>query len=166
VFFKNHCIAVALACLVPPAQARPDFSGTWVFDEPSSTQRLPGGRVLVAKLLGDEVTIAQSAKELTLAIRIGTVGVDAVYALDGSESQNLSSEGGGAPDVTVTSRAAWEYNALVIRSTSTSEVQGRPVVTETIRRMWIDAAGRLILDRSGTPASDVPTSRSVYTRAK
>jgi hypothetical protein len=53
-----------------------------------------------------------------------------------------------------------------VRSTSTSEVQGRPVTTETKRAFWIDPDGNLILDRSGTPVSEVPASRSVYKKVR
>ena len=159
--------AMTLLCLaMSPAQARPDFSGTWTFDGARSSQTLPGGGVIIAKLLGDEVTIQQDAGRMSLAIRIGSRRVDAVYALDGSESRNPSSEGGGKPDVDVISRASWEDGKLVIVSTSTSDVQCRSIAVETKRVLWIDGEGRLILDRSGTPVSEVPTSRSVYARAK
>jgi hypothetical protein len=147
-------------------QARTDFSGTWTFDEARSSQTRPGGHVVIAKLLGDEVTIRQDAKEMRLAIRIGSATVEAAYTLDGSESRNPSSEGGGKPDVVVTSRATWEDGRLVIRSTSTAEVEGKAITTETKRVLWIDATGRLILDRSGTPESEVASSRSVYTRVR
>jgi hypothetical protein len=146
-------------------QTRPDFSGTWTFDEARSTQHVPGG-VVIAKLLGDEVTIRQDASQMRLTIRIRSSSVEAIYALDGSESRNLSSEGGGKPDVTVTSRASWEGGTLVVRSTSTSEIQGKAVTTETKRVFSIDSDGNLILDRSGTPISEVPASRSVYKRAR
>jgi len=155
---------IALVGMLAP-QTRTDFSGTWAFDEARSQTR-PGGHVVIAKLLGDEVTIRQDLKEMRQTIRLGSATVEAVYALDGSESRNLSPEGAGKPDVPVTSRASWEEGRLVIRSTSTSEVQGRTITTETTRVLWIDAGGKLILDRSGTPTSEVPTSRSVYTRVR
>jgi len=160
-----HLLLIAALVVAQSAPVR-DFSGTWSFDEARSTQTLPGGRKVIAKLLGDEVTIRQSPSEMQLSIRIGEAHVDAVYALDGSASLNQSSEGSGRPDVTVMSRAAWEDGKLVIRSTSTTEALGRPVTTETRRVFWIDSDGSLILDRSGTPASEVPTSRSVYHRAR
>src|SRR6185295_14538904 len=149
-----------------PTQAPINFSGTWVFDEARSSQKQPGGHLIIAKLLGDEVTIRQDQARLRLTIHIGPSTVDAEYTLDGSESRNLSSEGRGKPDVTVTSRATWEDGKLVIRSTSTTEVQGTAVTTETKRVLWIDADGSLILDRTGTPATEVPASRSVYRKVR
>jgi hypothetical protein len=83
--------------------------------------------------------------------------------LDGSESRNLSSER-GKPDVTVTSKATWEDGKLIVRSTSTTDVNGTSVTTETKRVFWIDADGNLILERSGTPVSEVPATRSIYKR--
>ena len=57
------------------------------------------------------------------------------------------------------------YPAVYGRAaSSTSEVNGTPVTTETKRVFWLDTDGNLILDRSGTPASEVPTMRSVYRR--
>src|SRR6185436_8871151 len=146
-----------LLTVLGPQQAPINFSGTWAFDEARSSQKQPGGHLVIAKLLGDEVTIRQDQSVMRLAIRIGPSTVDAEYALDGSESRNLSSEGGGKPDVTVISRATWEDGKLVIRSSSTSEAQGRAVTTETKRVLSVDADGSLILDRTGTPASEIPT---------
>jgi len=146
---------------VPP---RVDFSGTWVFDEAASSRHEPNGHVVIAKLLGDEVTIQQDERTLRLAISMAGAHVDVSYTLDGSESRNTSPDPAG--DVVVTSKAVWQDGKLVIRSSSPSTVNGQPVLTETTRVMWLDADGALILDRSGTPATEVPTTRSVYRRKR
>jgi hypothetical protein len=65
----------------------------------------------------------------------------------------------------VTSRASVKADRLVISSTSTSDEKGKPVTIETTRVLWIDNAGDLIIERSGTPERLVTRSRSVYTRA-
>jgi hypothetical protein len=52
----------------------------------------------------------------------------------------------------------------VIVSTSTAIVKGQDVTIETRRVLWLDGGGNLIIERTGTPASEVTPSRSVYTR--
>jgi hypothetical protein len=155
------CVILSLALM--PLQARTDFSGTWIYDSSSFTDAGRGRGTALAKLLGDEVTITQTDKEMRLVIRLSGATIPAVYAIDGSESRNLSSER-GKPDVTVTSKASWEDGKLIVRSTSASDVNGATVTTETKRVFWIDAAGNLVLERSGTPVSEVPATRSVYRR--
>ena len=160
---KTAVVALLLACAtVGSAQTpvRPDFSGTWAFDADRSMAPGPNGRIVIAKMLGDQVTVAQDAITLKLTITIGGEEVRAAYKLDGSATTNVSSEGG--QDVAIVSRATWEDRKLVITSTSTSDVKGKPVTIETKRVLWIDEKGGLILDRSGTPVSEVTPSRSVY----
>jgi len=87
--------------------------------------------------------------------------VVAVYDLSGADSENVS-----PGDIRVTSRASWEGTKLVIDSTSEGTDQGKPVTVATKRTIWIDAQGDLIVERSGTPASVVTASRSVYRRLR
>ena len=54
----------------------------------------------------------------------------------------------------------------MIVSTSTATVKGQILTIETRRVLWIDRDGNLIIERTGTPASEVTPSRSVYTRAR
>jgi hypothetical protein len=147
------------------AQKRPDFSGTWTFSRVKSLQPGPNGQVVLAALLGDEFTVKQDATSLSLSIKAGTVQASAVYKLDGSESRNLSPAGPGQPDIEVISKATWEGDKLVVNSTSTSPVDGRPTQIVTKRVMWIEKDGSLILERTGTPADQIPQTRSVYVRA-
>jgi hypothetical protein len=156
-------IAVLLSLILQSPQTRADFSGTWVYVSSSFSEPGRGRGSAIAKLLGDEVTITQTDKEMRMAIRLAGATIDAVYMLDGSDAHNLSSEP-GKPDVTVTSLSTWEQGKLIVRSTSTSDVNGTTVTTESKRVFWIDPSGNLILERSGTPAIEVPATRSVYRR--
>lgn len=144
------------------AQSRPNFSGTWVFDRTKSTQPGPDGRVVVAPMLGDEFDAQQDAKTLALRIKTGALTVDAVYALHGSETRNLSPGAGGQPDIPVLSRASWDGDRLIILSTSKSSERGAEVTVETKRVIWLDDESNLIIERTGTPAPLVKPSRSVY----
>ena len=117
------------------------------------------GRIVLAAMLGERVVIQQSESSITLRISFQGSIVVAVYDLTGAESKNVS-----PGDITVVSRAGWRDGRLVIDSTSESTEGGKQVTVKTTRVLWIDKAGDLIVERTGTPASVVTPSRSVYTR--
>lgn len=151
------CMAWLAAASLQP-QTRPDFSGTWRFDRAQSAKPWQDGRIVLAPILGDECVATQDATSLRLAITVGGQKVMAVYNFDG-ESRNLS-----PGDIPVTSRTSWDGDKLVIVSTSTAIVKGQDVTIETRRVIRLDGDGTLIIERTGTPASEVTPSRSVYTR--
>jgi hypothetical protein len=154
-------LPIAALALALVTQATPDFSGRWTFDRDKTMQPDAEGRVVLAAMLGDEFVALQNAKSLTLRITFNREAVVAVYDLTGAESENLS-----PGDIPVKSRARWEGEKLVIESSSESTETGRRVTIHTTRVIWIDKAGDLIIERSGTPATQVTPSRSVYRRAR
>jgi hypothetical protein len=130
------------------AQARPDFSGEWVIARANSG------------LLGEKFTARQDAKTLTLDITVAAIGrpVRAVYNLDGSISNNTNpSTVAGVADEPITSRVSWDADKLVIDTTGTTLVNGKP--QQSRRRIWIDSEGLLVIERS---AEGQATTRSVY----
>jgi len=141
------------------ATTRPDFSGTWIHDSKAST----AGPLGVAAMLGSRFTAKQDAKTLTLDISSPIGPVHAVYNLDGSPSKIVMP---GEPGETIVSLAAWEADRLVITTKSEEILDGKTVEMVTRRVISIGADGSLTLERSGTPASLVPTSKSVYRKAK
>lgn len=149
----------SLAAANPQPPARPDFSGSWTFDRAKSMQPW-NGRIVIAATLGDECVVTQDARSLKLAITVGGQKVTAVYRFEG-ESRNLS-----PGDIPVTSRTSWDGDRLVIASTSAANVKEQAVTIETRRVLWLQANGDLIIERTGTPASEVTPSRSVYTRVR
>lgn len=155
--------AAFLALLLTPAaaQAPTDFSGTWTLDAEKTMKPGPDGRIVMAPMLGERVVVSQNASSITMRITVQGDVVVAVYDLTGAESRNVS-----PGDITVISRASWKGDRLIIESTSTSVDQGSPVTIRTTRVLWIDKAGDLIVERSGTPVSAVTPSRSVYRRAR
>jgi len=158
------CLLAALLLVVPvaaSAQQRPNLSGTWTFDPQKSMKPGPDGRVVLAPMLGEEFVALQTESTLTLRISFQGDLVVAVYDLHGAETENIS-----PGDVKVKSRAAWQRDKLVIESTSDGADHGKPVTIKTTRVVWIDKDGDLIIERSGTPASQVTPSRSVYRRAR
>ncbi len=161
-------LGLVLAALIAAdgsAQARPDFSGTWTFNQLKSAQPGPDGKIVLAALMGDEFTVRQDRTSLNLSIKSGPIRATAVYKLDGSESRNMSPGGPGQSEIEVASTAVWQGDKLIINSTSTSIVQDRPVTIVTRRVLWIDPDGNLVLERTGTPASQITPTRSVYSKA-
>ena len=153
-------LLAALICLAAGTpQVRPDLSGTWTFDQEKTMQPGSDGRIVLAAMLGDEFVALQTPRSLTLRIKFQGDIVVAVYDLTGRESENIS-----PGDIRVKSRAAWQGEKLVIDSTSEGLEQGKPVTINTKRVIWIDTVGDLIIERSGSPASQVTPSRSVYRR--
>ena len=150
---------VCFAGITQPAQSRPDFSGSWRFDRARSAQPW-NGRIAIAPLLGDECVATLDATSLKLTITVGGQKVMAVYYFAG-ESRNLS-----PGDIPVTSRMSWDGRNLVIVSASAAIVNGQDVTIDTRRVLWLDPEGNLIIERTGTPASEVTPSRSVYTRVR
>lgn len=145
--------------------ARPDFSGTWHFDAAATTADAKAANMAAGPIFGDSFAAEQTPAALTLKIAAGTLRVTAVYALDGSVSTNMSpGDAPNAPDIVVTSRATWDGSRLIITSSSQSPGQSGPVFVDSVRTMWLDAQGRLVIQRTGTPVGVVPSSRSVYAK--
>ena len=160
-------LGVVTAALAVSAQgtARPDFSGTWQFDAAATAADAKAANMAAGPIFGDSFVAEQTPAALTLKIAAGTLRVTAVYALDGSVSTNLSpGEAPNAPDIVVTSRATWDDRRLIITSSSQSPGKTEPIFVDSIRTMWLDANGRLVIQRTGTPAGVVPSSRSVYSK--
>lgn len=152
-------LALSMSTLTP--QAGPNLAGTWIFDQEKSMAPGPDGRIVLAAMLGDEFVALQNRTSLTLRISFQGDLVVAVYDLTGKETENTS-----PGDISVKSRASWQGDRLVIDSTSEGVEDGKPVTIRTRRVMWLDPAGDLILERSGTPATQVTASRSVYRRVR
>lgn len=119
------------------------------------------GRLVIAAMLGDEFVASQDSKALHLTIKAMGQTVNVTYNLDGSEARNTSPD-----DIVVTSRASWEGDKLVILSTSTSNERGKPLRVETRRVIWLEGDDTLIIQRTGTPASEVTPSTSFYKRVR
>ena len=166
-------LAIALCAMAHGSaqapKARPDFSGTWMFDDAATsavaTVERKGGPIF-----GESFVARQDARTLTFDITIakGAAPVTAVYALDGTATTTVSppQTNGGAP-IIVTATAKWLGEKLLIESKS-QQPGGRgpdaPKVVNVVstRTIWLDNDGRLVIDRDGTPKPVVPSTRSVY----
>src|SRR5947208_13584054 len=98
---RSIVFALAVAAAAGSAQGRPDFSGTWTFDQAATAQAAEAVKTTAAAMLGDRAIATQDATALTLTIEIGQTIVRAVYRLDGAASVNQSPAGPGQPEIPV-----------------------------------------------------------------
>ena len=156
-------VVMAVAC----APARPNFAGTWVFDPEATKAAADAAKVNGLALFLEQFDAEQTADAYTMKVNLGPMIVTAIYKLDGSDSKNVSPPATpGQPEIEVHSRAQWDGAALVVTSTSTSPGENGPIEVKSTRKFSLDPKGRLLIERSGTPAAMVPTTRSVYTKKK
>ena len=167
-------LAVALSMTVPghaqEPRPRPDFSGTWVFDQEGTDGAATPTRV-ATNIFGASFVAHQDAKTLTFDITVaaGTV-VKASYALDGTETKNVSPpQVPGAEPIVVTAKSKWVGDQLLIESRSQQPATGyggEAMVIDVVstRTIWLGATGKLVIDRDGTPKQVVQSTRSVYKR--
>jgi hypothetical protein len=162
-------VAYGLVLLAVSAMAQGngprDFNGTWLFDQDATIASARAGKMQPGPIFGDGFNAVQTDTTLTLHITAGTLNVTATYALDGSESRNVSPPSApGAPPINIVSTAKWDGNRLNVTSMSQSPGPNGPIDVKSVRTMWLDAQGRLVIERTGTPTTIVPSSRSVYQR--
>jgi hypothetical protein len=150
------------------AQAKPDFSGKWVADAPPPAAAPPagapagggggGGRGGGGRGggFGNEFTIAQNAKTLTITRMQGDQTVTTVFNLDGSESKNTT-QGRGGPQEQV-SKATWDGAKLVV--TTTINAGGNNIEQ---KRVFAMEGGNLTIEttqpgRDGGPGTPAKTT--------
>jgi hypothetical protein len=145
------------------AQARPDFSGTWVLD-PATAPAAPaggggrgGGRGGGGAGFGQEFTAKQDAKVLTVTRMQGDQTITATYNLDGSESKNTVAGRGGQQEQV--SKATWDGNRLTI--VTTLDFGGNTVEQ---RRVVSLEGGNLVIEQTapGRGGGEPTTTKLVY----
>ena len=120
------------------AQAAPSFAGTWTMvADPNAA--LAGGRGGRGGL-GQEATIVQDGKTLTVTRQAPNGEMKSVYNLDGSESKNTMTFGENSIDQL--SKAKWNGGTLMI--ITSSSFNGNTF--ESTMSMSLDAAGNLVVN--------------------
>ena len=163
-------MTAALFIAVPSlalAQAKPDLSGTWTFDEAKSDPAPAraggggggggrgGGRMGGAPATA--MTIKQSAAELTMDRTTAQGAQTVVYKLDGSESKNTIGPG------PATSKAMWDGNKLVVTTTQT--VQGRGgEITINSKDIYTVQGNVLTIETTRTTPGGDQTRKLIYTK--
>src|SRR6202035_3326891 len=108
------CVAVwLLAAVQVLAQAKPDFSGTWVVD---TTKGSPADDALGMQGHFPKLTISIRQTDTTLTFEAKTAGgpgSTTIYKLDGSESRNPQPVPGSAGKMNLAYRSTWVGDKLV-----------------------------------------------------
>ena len=145
------------------AQAKPDFSGSWVMDPAVAGAPAGGGgggrgggRGGGAGF-GPQFTAKQDVKMLTIERTQGDATVSAMYMLDGSESKNTVAGRGGQTEQV--SKATWEGDTLVIVTT----FNAGPANVEQRRVLSMDG-GNLVIEQTapGRGGGEPTTTKLVY----
>ena len=151
--------ALVLGATGLAAQAAPSFAGKWtmVADPNAAPAGGRGGR----GGLGQEATIVQDGKTLTVTRPTPNGEMKSVYNLDGSESKNTMTFGENSIDQL--SKAKWDGGMLMI--TTSSSFNGNTF--ESTMSMSLDAAGNLIVNstmpaRGGGPPT---TTKMTYKKS-
>ncbi len=136
-----------------------NFAGTWTM-VPDPNAAGGGGRGGRGGL-GQEVTIAQDAKTLTITRTTQAGEVKSVYNLDGSDSKNTMSMGGNSVDQM--SQAKWDGSKLVINSSMPMGDTER----KTSMTLSLDSSGSLVVESTspGRGGGDPVTRTSTYKKS-
>lgn len=139
-----------------------DFSGRWtIIDNAPSAQGGPQlgrfGAAVGGFSCGEACTILQSAGTLTVIRAMPSGEQKLIFKLDNSESRNALTGRGGAV-MEVVSKAQWDKNRLVIKTTR--EFQGQPVTST--QTLWLQGSS-LIVESVGRDGA-TPT-KMIYKKA-
>jgi hypothetical protein len=157
---KQVVIALGLAFLVgvPPAsqaQNRPDFTGTWKFNQSKSTPGIAGNTPIVP--FPSQIVVKQTATELYVeGTSVRQAPVKAVFKLDGSKVTVDAPRG-----ITETGEARFEGTTLVVTThRSFSSPAGETVVD--FKEMWTLSGNVLTIEKTRIQSGESATQTAVY----
>src|SRR5687767_10437707 len=172
IFMKNVLMAALVLFLALPqvtsAQAKPDFSGTWTFDEAKSDPAPAraggggggggrgGGRGRGAPATA--MTIKQTPAELSMDRTTAQGAQTVVYKLDGTESKNTIGMG------PATSKAVWDGPRLVISTNQTVQGRGGEIAIDSKETYSVQGNVLTIETTRTTPAGE-QTRKLIYTKS-
>jgi hypothetical protein len=166
---------VLAAVAAMAAQARPDFSGTWVFDPKASEAASGGaragggtfamsgsggGRAVLSGGAGAPVEyhITQSDASLTMERMLGQTMQKFVHTFDGAENGNVNGR------TTLRSRSRWDGSRLVTEGTQTVSTDSGDVTTKVREVRSLETDGTLVVETTWTTERGTNTTKQVYTR--
>jgi hypothetical protein len=147
--------AALLLTAVASAQAKPDFSGTWRFNQAKSTPGIAGNTPNIA--FPSQIVVKQSAGDFDVAMTsVRQQPVAAVYKLDGSQV-NVQAP----PGITETGNARIEGQTIVITSRrSFSSPAGDTVVN--FKEVWTLDGPVLTIEKTRIEDGETSTEKAVY----
>jgi len=160
---KRSVIMLAVAVLLCGAgdllaQAAPDFSGTWKFNQVKSTPGIAGNTPNIA--FPSQLVIKQSASDLSVqSTSVRQAPVSAVYKLDGSKVTVEAPRG-----ITETGEAKFEGPNVVITSRrSFSSPAGDQVVN--FKEVWTLDGTVLTIMKTRIEDGESNTEKAVYDKS-
>lgn len=137
------------------AQARPDFSGTWRFNQAKSSPNIAGNTPIVP--FPSQLVVKQTPTEFHVeGTSVRQQPTSAVFKLDGSKVSIKAPSG-----ITETGEARLEGTALVIttRRSFTSPL-GETVVD--FKEVWTLSGNALTIEKTRTESGDSATEKAVF----
>jgi hypothetical protein len=137
------------------AQARPDFSGTWKFNQAKSNPGLAGNTPTIP--FPSQIVVKQTAGELSMeASSVRQLPISAVFKLDGSKV-NLKAPSG----ITETGEARLDGSALVVTSRrSFTSPAGETIVD--FKERWTVNGNVLTIEKTRIEGGDSISEKAVY----
>ena len=157
---KRVVIALGLTLLlgVPPAafgQGRPDFSGTWRFNQGKSSPGIAGNTPNIP--FPSQIVVKQSAADLYVAsTSVRQAPVTATFKLDGSKVSVEAPRG-----ITETGEARFDGATLVITTRrSFTSPAGESVID--FKELWKLDGSVLTIDKTRVESGESTSEKAVY----
>jgi hypothetical protein len=147
-----------LAIIAPSfaaAQAKPDFSGKWIFNQAKSGRGAAGNSPVVP--FPSEIVVKQTAAELYVqASTVRQEGTTAVYKFDGTEVTVGAPEG-----ISEKAKVAWDGSKLIITSRRSFTSPIGDVITD-FKEVWTLNGNVLTIDKTQTADGHSDTVQAVF----
>jgi hypothetical protein len=155
---STFVLAVTLALGVQTvtfAQARPDFSGTWRYNQGKSNPNTSGNTPNIA--FPSQIVVKQTPTEISVdSTSVRQQPVSAVYKLDGSK---VTVE--APPGITETGEAKFDGGNLVITSRRSFSSPAGDIVND-FKEVWTVTGNTLTIQKTRTQSGDSSTEKAVY----
>lgn len=153
-------LGVALTLGVPAAalaQARPDFSGTWKFNQAKSTPNIAGNTPNVP--FPSQIVVKQTPTELHVAsTSVRQQPVSAVFKLDGSKVTVQAPQG-----ITETGEAKFDGSTVIITSRRSFPSPAGEVVAD-FKEIWSLSGNVLTIEKTRTQEGESTSEKAVFDR--
>ena len=151
-------VGVALTVAVPAvalAQAKPDFSGTWRFNQGKSNPGLAGNTPSIP--FPSQIVVKQTATDLAVdSSSVRQQPLSAVFKLDGSKVTVQTPSG-----ITETGEAKFEgANVVITTRRSFSSPAGETVVN--FREVWSLGGNALTIEKTRTEDGESSSEKAVF----
>ena len=155
---KRLLIVLSLALgvhAVTLAQAQPDFSGTWRYNQGKSNPNTAGNTPNIA--FPSQIVVKQTATEISVdSTSVRQQPVSAVYKLDGSKVTVQA-----PPGISETGEAKIDGGNLVITSRRSFSSPAGDIVND-FKEVWTLTGNTLTIVKTRTQSGDSITEKAVY----